>query len=89
MSVEQAKGLVEKVSSDSDFRERLEAAPVGERRTILEEHGFGDVKIAHVSGATPESNGGELSDEEFAAVAGAGNTTTVVTIVASSSADVA
>lgn len=89
MSVEQARGLVQKVADDADFRASLEAAGAGERRAILDEHGFGDVKISHVSEAVPESQGGELSDEEFAAVAGGGNTTTIVVTAASSAADVA
>lgn len=89
MSAEQARGLVQKVSEDADFRAQLEGASLAERRALLEEHGFGDIKMKHIADATPEKAGGEMSDEEFAAVAGAGNTTTIITIVAASGADAA
>lgn len=86
MSVEQAKQLVKKASQDADFRAKLNAAPVADRRAILEENGFGDVKLRHMSQALPNSSGGELTDEEFAAVAGGGTTTTVVISAAAAAA---
>lgn len=89
MSAEQAKGLVQKVSQDADFRAQLEGASLEERRALLAENGFGDIKMKHIADATPVKAGGEMSDEEFAAVAGAGNTTTVVSIIAASGADAA
>ncbi|MEO1056851.1 MAG: Nif11-like leader peptide family RiPP precursor [Actinomycetota bacterium] len=70
MSVDAARSLVQRVTTDSDFRARLEAADVADRRTIIEEAGYGEVRLAHVAQALPQSAGGELSDDEFAAVAG-------------------
>lgn len=81
MSVEQAKQLVKKVSQDADFRAKLDAAPIADKRAILKENGFGDVMLRHVSQALPSSSGGELTDEEFSAVAGGGATSTVVSYV--------
>ena len=77
MSVEQARALVKKATTDSEFVARLERAPDSEKRAILQAEGFGDVKLAHLSEALPESSGGELSDEEFTSVVGAGSTTTI------------
>ncbi|MEO1056850.1 MAG: Nif11 family protein [Actinomycetota bacterium] len=83
MSVELAQGLVRRLATDADFRARLEgAATPAEGRAILRAEGFGDVALAHMSAALPEHAGGELSDEEFAAVAGGSHTTTALTIAA-------
>lgn len=79
MSTEQARDLVRRVTSDAEFRDRLDQAPYDRKRAILSEEGYGDVRLRHVSEALPESAGGALTDEEFAAVAGAG-VTTVVTV---------
>lgn len=86
MSVEKAQELLRRTASDDEFRARLEAATQDEKRAILREEGFADVKLSHVSKALPESAGGELSDEEFAAVAGGSGKTTNVTISAAASA---
>lgn len=75
MSTDQARQLVQRVRDDPEFRARLEAAPSDQKRAVLESEGFGDVKLRHLSESLPESQGGELSDEEFAAVAGGGVTT--------------
>ena len=73
MSVEQARGLLQKVAEDEEFRARLDSAPHDQKRSILAEAGFGDVKQRDISRALPDSAGGELSDEEIAAVAGDGD----------------
>jgi Nif11 domain len=77
MSVEEAQQLVQRAIDDPDFRARLENASQEEKRSVLESEGYGNVTLSHVSQALPGSAGGELSDEEFAAVAGAGGNTTV------------
>ncbi len=74
MSTEQAAALVRRVQTDGEFRTRLTDAATEDRRAILTDEGYGDVKLTHVSQALPASHGGELSDEEFAAVTG-GETT--------------
>ena len=81
MTVEQAQALIARVVSDPDFVSRLEAAPPEQRRAILTEEGYGDVKLRHLSRALPESAGGELTDEEFAAVAGGATGTGTVSAV--------
>ncbi|MEO1056324.1 MAG: Nif11-like leader peptide family RiPP precursor [Actinomycetota bacterium] len=78
MSVELATELVRRVHSDPEFRQRLQTADPADRRAILLDQGYGDIRLSHVSQALPQSSGGELSDEEFAAVAGAGTTSDVV-----------
>lgn len=85
MSLEQAQALVRRTATDPDFRARLDNAPIEDRRAILEAEGYGDVKLSHLSKALPESAGGELSDDEFLAVAG-GNATTAITISVAGSA---
>ena len=70
MSVDRARALIQRVSTDEEFARRLIEAPVEDRRQIIESAGFGDVRLSHMSEALPERAGGELSDEEFAAVAG-------------------
>ena len=77
MSVDQARAFVNRVLTDPEFVERLEAAPPAERRGILTEEGYGDVRLMSLTQALPQSAGGELSDEEFAAVAGGVNTTNI------------
>ena len=78
MSIELARELVERVASDDVFRTRLEETPLEQRRALLEAEGFGDVRLKHLSAALPDSIGGELSDEEFSAVAGGGKTGTII-----------
>ncbi len=70
VSVQQAQDLVRRVGADPDFKARLESADLADRRAILEAEGFGDVRLSHLAHALPVASGGELSDEEFAAVAG-------------------
>ncbi len=93
MSDEQAAALIRRMVDDADFVARIEAAPVESRRAILREEGYGDVRLKNVAAMLPKSAGGELSDEDFAAVSG-GNALTgaavsgsvsgsVVTIIAS------
>ncbi|MEO1056853.1 MAG: Nif11-like leader peptide family RiPP precursor [Actinomycetota bacterium] len=81
MSDEQAAALVRRVLEDPEFARRLEATPFDERRALLRAEGYGDVRLRHVASALPESVGGELSDDEFAAVAG-GNALTGAAISA-------
>ncbi|MEO1056854.1 MAG: Nif11-like leader peptide family RiPP precursor [Actinomycetota bacterium] len=76
MSTEQAQQLIRRAMEDDAFRERIEAAPTEERRSILAAEGYGDVRLSHIAAALPTSAGGELSDEDFAAVAGSGGTAT-------------
>ncbi len=85
MSVEQATEFVHRLMSDAEFREQLAEAPIGARRDLLVSAGFGDVKLSHVSEVLPTSAGGELSDDEFRAVAG-GDLTTAITVTAAGSA---
>ncbi|MEO1056323.1 MAG: Nif11 family protein [Actinomycetota bacterium] len=70
MSVEQARQLVQRLSSDDEFRNRLEQAAPTDRPAVLSAEGYGDVRLSHISQALPHSHGGELSDAEFAAVSG-------------------
>ena len=70
MSVEQAQALVERAIRDPEFAKRLAETPIDQRRPILVEEGYGDVQLRHLSKVLPEAAGGELSDEEFAEVAG-------------------
>ena len=86
MSVEQARGLLQKVAEDEEFRARLDSAPHDQKRSILAEAGFGDVKLRDISMALPESAGGELSDEEMEQVAGGLSDTAVGTIAGGASA---
>ncbi len=84
MSVEQATELVRRVQSDPEFRQRMETADPADLRAILTEQGYGDIRLTHISQALPRSSGGELSDAEFAAVAGGGDTASdVVSVVGS------
>ncbi|MEO1056852.1 MAG: Nif11-like leader peptide family RiPP precursor [Actinomycetota bacterium] len=76
MSVDQAKAVVQRFQTDPEFVARIQAAAPDERRAIIEEEGYGDVTLASLSQALPERHGGELSDEEFDAVAGGGSTGT-------------
>ncbi len=76
MSVDQATQFIQRVQNDAAFRQRLEHADPGDRRAILTEEGYGDMRLSHLSAALPKSHGGELSDEEFAAVAGGIENTT-------------
>lgn len=69
MSVDQARALVRRLNDDPEFAERLQALPVEERRQVLESEGFGVVLKEHIDAAI-YPGGGELSDDEFAAVAG-------------------
>ena len=78
MSTAQANAMIQQLLTDQDFRERLEAAPVEGKRAVLAAEGYGDVKLAHLSAVLPESSGGELTDEEFAAVAGGRGTGTLI-----------
>jgi predicted ribosomally synthesized peptide with nif11-like leader len=69
MSVAAAKALIERMSTDVDFRAKVAAAPTPEaKRAILDEAGYGGVDEADVRGAAPELK--ELSDAELEAVAG-------------------
>jgi predicted ribosomally synthesized peptide with nif11-like leader len=81
MSIEQAIALMNRAATDPEFLARLNETPVDQKRAVLVAEGYGDVKIAHLSQAIPASLGGELSDEEFAAVAGGGSTATTLTVV--------
>jgi hypothetical protein len=78
MSVDQARALMRRMTADPDFAARLRDTPIEEKRGVLVAEGYGDVKLTHISQALPESRGGELTDEEFASVVGAGDTTTIV-----------
>ncbi len=77
MSKELVQQLVRRALEDADFRQRLEATPVSDRRALLEEEGYGDIQLHHVAQMLPRSSGGELSDEDFAAVVGAVGTSTM------------
>ena len=79
MSTDLARDLIARYTTDAEFRERVERAPFEEKRAILEAEGFGEVRLRHLAEMLPESAGGELSDEEFAAVAGGDGTLTVAT----------
>jgi predicted ribosomally synthesized peptide with nif11-like leader len=78
VSIEQAHALIRRTAEDPDFVARLESTSVQDKRALLAAEGYGDVTLRHLSQALPESAGGELTDEEFAAVAGAGNTVTTI-----------
>jgi hypothetical protein len=87
MSVEQAQALVRRVAQDPDFVARLNELPVDQKHSALAAEGYGDVKLRHLSQALPAAAGGELTDEEFSSVVGAGDTSTIsVTAVASAAA---
>ncbi len=83
MSVDKAKELVGRLHQDAEFRARIEAVPREERRAIIVEEGYGDVTMTHVAGALPRSEGGELTEEEFAEVAGGGGGTYATATIAS------
>ncbi len=71
MSVDTAREFVQRYATDAEFRGRIEqAASSQERRAIMDEAGFSEVRLAHLAHALPQSSGGELSDEEFAGVTG-------------------
>ncbi len=82
MSVDQARDFFQRYMTDEDFRARLDAAgSPADRRVILNEEGFPDMRLSHVAEVLPQSVGGELSDEEFANVAGGSmGTNTFVTL---------
>jgi predicted ribosomally synthesized peptide with nif11-like leader len=74
MSVEQARALIKRLSEDEVFRQRVEDAPTPtDKRAILADAGYGDVKLRHISQALPESAGGELTDADLDLVAGGGS----------------
>ncbi len=83
MSDDAARALVRRLSTDTEFAERLRDLPPDERRALLDSEGYEGVRLKHMANALPESSGGELSDEEFAAVVGAGSTETDLVSVAS------
>ncbi len=70
MSEDTARSLIQRFVNDPDFRARLESTEIAERRALIEQEGYGEVRLQHIAAVLPESAGGELSDEEFAAVAG-------------------
>ena len=58
--MEQARGLLQRIGADPEFAERLERALFDQKRTVLVEAGFGDLKLRCLSQALPESAGGEI-----------------------------
>ena len=71
MSIEQARAFLDRLEHDPEFRARLEgAADFDERNAIVVAEGYGEVRLNHVRDALSVSEGGELSDEELAGVAG-------------------
>ena len=81
MSVQQAQEFLKRLIEDDEFRARLESLPVNGRRQVLIEEGYGDIQLEHLDGALPTHMGGELTDEEFNAVAGGGATKTAVSMI--------
>ncbi|MEO1058117.1 MAG: hypothetical protein AAFY28_14495 [Actinomycetota bacterium] len=78
MSTSQAQALIRRTMEDDGFARRLLEAPVEERRGILEAEGYGDVRLAHIAAVLPQSVGGELADDEFAAAVGGAHTATAI-----------
>ncbi len=75
MSVEQAQAFVNRLAEDAQFRQQFVESPIEEHRAMLVEAGLGDIRLKHIAEVLPQSAGGEVSDEEFAAVTGGGYTT--------------
>ncbi len=80
MSTNRALDLLQRVASDSDFRNKLESGSADERRTILITEGYEDVKLTHVSEVLHRSAHGELTDDEMNSVAGGGHTSTEASV---------
>lgn len=74
MSIESAKLFYTRVSSDEEFRDRLEQATTEERDRILHEAGYGftteEWEIAKEQILSSDSDEIELSDAELAEVSG-------------------
>ncbi|MEO1058200.1 MAG: Nif11 family protein [Actinomycetota bacterium] len=79
MSIEQAQALIRRLNDDEEFQQRFIDTPAEDRRALLEAEGYGDVRPPHLAHTLPKSAGGELTDDEFAAVAGAGGDTSLAT----------
>ena len=70
MAIENARKLLERMSTDEIFRTRVtDAEGIEAKKAILEEYGFGDVTPEEVE-AAGAGFGEELSDAELEAVAG-------------------
>jgi predicted ribosomally synthesized peptide with nif11-like leader len=81
MSAEGATALYERVTSDEEFRARLEAAETPEEKgQVVTEAGF-DVSRDDLSTVRSLAGVSELSDEDLEKVAGGGATSTVLTVV--------
>ncbi|MEO1055568.1 MAG: Nif11-like leader peptide family RiPP precursor [Actinomycetota bacterium] len=70
MSIDNAQRLVQRLAGDAELSQRLANTDRDGRQAILAEEGFEPVTLRELSAVMPQSHGGELSDEEFAAVAG-------------------
>jgi predicted ribosomally synthesized peptide with nif11-like leader len=70
MSVSRATDLIQKMSSDVEFRKKVLAAPTPEdKKVIIEAAGFGGISPEDVHQAAA-AQGVELSEAELEAVAG-------------------
>lgn len=65
MSVDQAQALIKRVAEDATLRERLESADYAEKHKILQEEGFGDVRLSHLVKVLPPEMGGEATEQEL------------------------
>lgn len=81
MSVSRAQQLINKVSEDVVFRQKLTNATEAEKPRILADAGFGDVTKADIQ-ALQQSGSAELSDAELEAVAGGATSTWILVSLA-------
>jgi predicted ribosomally synthesized peptide with nif11-like leader len=77
MSEAGVMALLERSESDEDFRTRLEAASVEERRRIIHDAGF-DVDPSDVDIFKSLIGARELSDEDLDRIAAGGSTTSII-----------
>lgn len=69
MSIEQANEILDRVRSDSEFRERLGQTERSDHIAVLRSEGYDTVEPEHLDHAVQQ----EMTDEELAGVAGGSN----------------